>query len=74
MFDPETIAQLNGEYKIPADAGPAWREAARMGMDMALLEENLKLTPWERLLRNNGFVNLARLLREGRTIPDGRPG
>jgi hypothetical protein len=74
MFDPETIAQLNGEYKIPADAGPAWREAARMGMDMALLEENLKLTPWERLLRNNGFANLARLLREGRTIPDGRPG
>ena len=73
MFDAETIAQLNGEYRMPEDAGPAWREAARMGMDMALLEENLKLTPWERLQRNNSFVNLARILREGRTIADGRP-
>ena len=73
MFDADTIAQLNGEYKMPTNAGPAWREAARMGMDMALLEENLKLTPFERLQRNNSFVRLARILREARIVTDGRP-
>ena len=73
MFDAETIAQLNGDYKMPSNTGPAWREAARMGMDMALLEENLKLTPLERLQRNNGFVRLARILRQAQTVSDGRP-
>jgi hypothetical protein len=37
------------EYVCPPDAGPAWRKAYESGIDMAELEDNLKLTSWERL-------------------------
>jgi hypothetical protein len=36
-------------YVCPPDAGPAWRAAYEAGCDMAQLEENLRLTPEERL-------------------------
>jgi hypothetical protein len=36
-------------YVWPPDAGPAWREAYEAGCDLAELEENLKLTPAQRL-------------------------
>ena len=70
MFDADTIAQLNGEYKMPANAGPAWKEAARMGFDMTLIEEHLAMTPSERLARNDSFVALARMLQAGRIVDD----
>ena len=73
MFDVETIAQLNGEYRMPADAGPAWREAVRMGMDMTLIEANLELTPWERLLQNDRALALVNELRRLNPIEDGQP-
>ena len=44
MIDAKTLAQMNGEYAMPADAGPAWRAAAAHGYDMSLLEETLRLT------------------------------
>jgi hypothetical protein len=37
------------DYVCPPDAGPAWREAHNAGFDMAEIEENLKLSPEERL-------------------------
>jgi hypothetical protein len=40
-------------YVCPPDAGPAWRAAYEAGCDMAELEDNLKLTPEERLEKNN---------------------
>jgi hypothetical protein len=40
----------------PPDAGPAWRAAYEAGLDMAALEENLKLAPEQRL------DNLQRML------------
>jgi hypothetical protein len=29
------------------------------GLDLSLIEENLKLTPWERILANDDTVNLC---------------
>ena len=36
MIDAATLAQMNGEYAMPADAGPAWRAAHAAGIDMSL--------------------------------------
>jgi len=36
-------------YVCPPDAGPAWRAAYEAGIDMAEIEENLRLTPEQRL-------------------------
>ena len=49
MIDAATLAQMNGEYLMPPDAGPAWRAAHAAGIDMSLLEESLQLTPEQRL-------------------------
>jgi hypothetical protein len=48
-IDKTTLAQMNGEYALPADAGPAWRMAQEAGIDMALIEFALAMTPEERL-------------------------
>src|SRR5439155_6787004 len=45
MFDEEILAQMNGKYVCPADAGPAWRAAVAAGIDMSLIEHALTLTP-----------------------------
>jgi hypothetical protein len=49
MIDEATLAQMDGQYAMPADAGPAWRAAAEYGFDMSLVEDALRLTPEERL-------------------------
>lgn len=71
MWDAETLAQINGEYKMPEDAGPAWREAVRMGVDMTLIECNLEMTPWERLLQNDRALALVHALRQASPVPNG---
>ena len=71
MNDEETIAQINGKYVMPPDAGPAWRKAAEMGMDMSLIECNLELTPWERLLRNDGALEFINSMRKLNPVTDG---
>lgn len=48
-IDTSTLAQMNGEYAVPPDAGPAWRSAHEAGIDMSLIEVALALTPEERL-------------------------
>lgn len=48
---------------MPEDAGPAWRAAHAAGMDMSLIEENLKLSPWERLVANDRALALAQALQ-----------
>jgi hypothetical protein len=63
MIDEATLAQMNGEYVMPEDAGPAWRAAHAAGVDMSLIEENLKLSPWERLVANDRALALAQALR-----------
>jgi hypothetical protein len=37
MIDAATLAQMNGEYVMPPDAGPAWRAAHAAGIDMSLI-------------------------------------
>ena len=33
------------------------------GIDLSLIDENLKLTPWERILANDDTMNLGGMLR-----------
>lgn len=71
MIDEETLAQMNGKYVMPPDAGPAWRAAVEYGFDMSLIEENLKRSPWERLLANDRALALIRAIQQAETITDG---
>lgn len=56
-MDAKTWAAINGEYQMPPDAGPAWRAAFEAGEDMTQIEDNLALTPEERILRLQSAVN-----------------
>jgi hypothetical protein len=67
MIDEETLAQINGKYVMPPDAGPAWRAAYEAGVDMSLIEANLRKTPWERLLANDAALALIRALEEAKS-------
>lgn len=57
MIDAATLAQMNGEYAMPPDAGPAWRAAARFGFDMSLVEDALRMTPEQRLDEHQQLLN-----------------
>jgi hypothetical protein len=50
-------------YVCPPDAGPAWRAAYDAGCDMEALEENLRLTPEQRLEKHQRMLD-AHLERE----------
>ena len=52
-----TFAQMNGQYTLPPDAGPAWRAAYEAGVDMSLIEDALKLTPEERLAEHQQVID-----------------
>jgi hypothetical protein len=71
MIDEETLAQMNGKYVMPPDAGPAWRAAMDSGIDMSLIEENLQRSPWERLLANDRALALIRALQKSKPVADG---
>lgn len=71
MIDEATLAQMNGEYVMPPDAGPAWRSAHAAGIDMSLIEENLKRSPWERLLANDRALALVRAIEQAKPVTDG---
>ena len=66
MIDEATLAQLNGEYVMPPDAGPAWRAAFKAGYDMSLIEESLRLTPEQRLAENQQVVKFLMEIQESR--------
>jgi hypothetical protein len=59
VIDDETLAQINGKYTMPADAGPGWREASEAGIDMSLIESSLRQTPDERLDEHQQVLNFA---------------
>ena len=71
MIDAATLAQMNGEYVMPPDAGPAWRAAHAAGIDMSLIEENLKRSPWERLQANDRALALVRAMQKAKDVADG---
>jgi hypothetical protein len=64
MLDEVTLAQINGEYAMPPDAGPAWRSAFAQGIDMSLIELNLELTPWQRMQQHDQALAFHNELRE----------
>ena len=57
MIDAATLAQMNGEYVMPPDAGPAWRAAHAAGIDMSLIEDALKMTPAQRLAEHQQVID-----------------
>ena len=71
MIDAATLAQMNGEYIMPSDAGPAWRAAHDAGIDMSLIEESLLRSPWQRLLANDRALALVRTLEHAGRVTDG---
>src|SRR6266849_4030231 len=64
MIDEETLAQINGPYVCPRDAGPEWRAACEYGLDMSLVEDALSKTPEERLETHQRTRNLILALKE----------
>jgi len=72
MIDAKTLAQMNGEYAMPADAGPAWRAAAAHGYDMSLLEETLRLTPEQRLEMHQRALNTVLMVMEAGECHDAK--
>ena len=59
MIDEETLAQINGKYVSPPDAGPAWRAAVAAGIDMSLVEDALKLSPDQRIAEHQQVLRFA---------------
>jgi hypothetical protein len=57
VIDEATLAQINGKYVLPPDAGPAWRAAYEAGLDMSLVEETLRLTPEQRLAEHQQVID-----------------
>jgi hypothetical protein len=57
VIDDRTLAQMNGEYAVPPNAGPAWRAAHEAGLDMSLIEGALKLTPEQRLAEHQQVID-----------------
>jgi len=57
VIDEATLAQVNGGYTLPPQAGPAWRAAHDAGLDMSLVESALQLTPEERLAEHQQVLD-----------------
>jgi len=66
MIDEETLAQMNGKYVMPPDAGPAWRAACEYGFDMSLVEDALRMTPEQRLEEHQHALNMILELEAAR--------
>jgi hypothetical protein len=64
VIDTATLAQMNGEYAMPADAGPAWRAAHAAGIDMSLVEDSLRLTPEQRLREHQQVIDFLLEVQE----------
>jgi hypothetical protein len=64
MIDETTLAQMNGEYLMPPDAGPAWRAAHKAGIDMSLIEDSLRLTPEQRLVEHQQVIDFLLEVQE----------
>jgi hypothetical protein len=70
MIDEATLAQINGEYAMPTDAGPAWRAAAQYGFDMSLIEDALRMTPEQRLDEHQQLLNFFLEVEVARELTD----
>jgi len=64
MLDEETLEQINGKYVCPPGAGPAWRAAMEVGIDMSLIEHALTLTPEQRLAEHQQVIDFLLAVQE----------
>jgi len=53
---------------VPIDSFPSEEELCprvdpETGIDLSLIEDNLRLTPWERLLANDDTINFLEMAR-----------
>jgi hypothetical protein len=63
MIDEAMLAQINGRYECPPDAGPAWRAAMEAGLDMSLLEDALSKTPAERFAEHQAVLDFLLVVK-----------
>lgn len=56
-----TITAPNDSFPSEEELRP--RVDPETGIDLTLIEENLRLTPWERLLANNDTINFLEMAR-----------
>ena len=70
IANPDLIEQLNRGYVCPPDAGPAWRAAHEAGVDMALIEDALQMSPEKRLQEHQRALNLVLSLASTRPPQD----
>jgi hypothetical protein len=59
MIDEATLAQMNGEYVMPPDAGPGWRAAKAFGLDLSLIEHSLEQSPAQRLATHQQVLDFV---------------
>ena len=68
MLDERLLAQINGPYVCPPEAGPAWRAACDYGFDMSLVEDALRKTPEERLEEHQRALDLVLEIMDAREL------
>lgn len=66
VIDELTLAQINGLYICPPDAGPGWRDALEAGIDMSLIEGSLRLTPDQRMEEHQQVLDFILEIEESR--------
>jgi len=54
-----TLATPSSENSFPSEDELRPATDPVTGIDLSLIEENLKLTPWERILANDNTVNFC---------------
>src|SRR5438270_4934233 len=59
MIGEEMLARINGPYRCPPDAGPAWRAACDYGFDMSVVDCELGASPEERIERHQHAINMV---------------
>ena len=64
MIDEATLARMNGQYVMPPDAGPAWREAFAAGLDRSLIGLSLEQSPSERLAAHQQVLDFVLEVRQ----------
>ncbi len=63
-MEADSLSQaLNRGYVCPENAGPDWRAAFENGVDMALLEDSLAMTPVERLAAHQQALSQALMIK-----------
>jgi hypothetical protein len=59
-------------HKKHKGGGSAWRAAEAAGFDMSLVEVNLRMTPWERVVSHGRALRTALMLRAAMEQQHGR--